>query len=128
MQAMAAEPTVSWREYVDTRFAAQKEALAIKDSGDREALKLAREIQTYKDEKANELREQIGRERGLYATKDDLKGAVEKLEVALGPLLTYVASQQGRSTGMDKSWAILISVIVAAASIFGIVFALTRHA
>lgn len=122
------EPTVSWRDYVDTRFAAQKEALAIKDAGDREALKLAREIQTYKDEKANELREQINRERGLYATKDDLKGAVEKLEVALSPVLTYVASQQGRSTGMDKSWAILISVIVAAASVFGIVFALTRGA
>src|SRR6186997_467936 len=82
--AVTAEPSISWREYVDTRFDAQKEALTIKDSERQEALRLAREIQTYKDEKANELREQINRERILYATKDDLKAAVEKFEVAIG--------------------------------------------
>jgi len=91
-------------------------------------LRLAREIQTYKDEKANELREQINRERILYATKDDLKAAVEKFEVAIGPVLTYVASQQGRSSGLDKGWALLIGGVGLVAAVISIVFALSRGA
>lgn len=125
---MTSEPTISWREYVDTRFDAQKEALTIKDSERQEALRLAREIQTYKDEKANELREQINRERVLYATKDDLKAVVEKFEVTLSPILNYVASQQGRSSGLDKGWAILIGSVGLVGAVISIVFALTRHA
>jgi hypothetical protein len=89
-------------------FAAAEVARAVKERGDRDALLLAREIQTYKDEKANNLREQIGGERGMYATKGDLKAATEKLDVALAPVLTYISSQQGRSSGLDKGWAIII--------------------
>lgn len=37
-------------------FAAAEVARAVKERGDRDALVLAREIQTYKDEKANNLR------------------------------------------------------------------------
>jgi hypothetical protein len=58
----------------------QEKAIKIKETADLAALELAREIQTYKDEKANELREQISSERGLYATKDDLAGAIEKVQ------------------------------------------------
>jgi hypothetical protein len=119
--AVNAEPTVSWRDYVDTRFAAQKEALGIKDMGDKEALRLAREIQTYKDEKANELREQINRERVFYASKDDLKAAVEKLEATIGPLATQMSLQLGRSSGLDKGWAILIGAVGLIGTLFGIV-------
>jgi len=102
-------------------FAAAKEALSIKDEADRKALNLAREIQTYKDEQANRLREQINGERGLYATKDDLKASVEKLEVSVTPMISYIASQQGRSSGLDKGWAILIGAVTLAAAIFGMV-------
>jgi hypothetical protein len=66
---MNTDPTVSLREYLELRidyearlaaqaFAAGREALAIKDRADRDALDLARTIQSYKDEKANKLREQ----------------------------------------------------------------------
>ncbi len=96
---------------VSAAFAAQKEALAIKDRGDSEALRLAREIQTYKDEKANELREQINRERGLYATKGDLIAATEKIEATLSPLIKSMNLQQGRTSGLDKGWAILIGAV-----------------
>jgi hypothetical protein len=58
----------------------REKALKIKEEADKVALDLARQIQTYKDEKANELREQISSERGSYATKDDLRAAVEKIE------------------------------------------------
>jgi hypothetical protein len=70
------------RRYTEVSIEKEK-ALKIKETADLAALGLAREIQTYKDEKANELREQINSERGLYATKDDLQAAVEKIEAGL---------------------------------------------
>lgn len=54
-------------------------ALKIKETADLAALQLARDQQTYKDEQANELREQINRERNLYASKEDLGNAIDKL-------------------------------------------------
>lgn len=71
---------VSTRKHLEALREADQRALAIKEQADEKALSLAREIQTYKDEKANELRSQIERERGEMATKDDLAGAVEKVE------------------------------------------------
>jgi len=89
----------------------REKALKIKEEADKMALGLQRDNQIYKDEKANELREQIGRERLLYATKDDVKGATEKLETALKPLMEFVAAQQGRARGMDQGWVWMIGVI-----------------
>ncbi len=73
---------------------------------------MAREIQTYKDEKANDLRSQIEQERGSYATRSDLKGAVDKLDATLKPLLDYVSGQTGRGLGITQSWGVLVVVIV----------------
>ncbi len=77
------------RRYTEVNLEREK-ALKIKETADLAALELAREIQTYKDEKANELRSQIERERGTYVTRDQLK-----------PLSDFVASQQGRQGGQD---------------------------
>lgn len=64
-----------------TAIAVEKEkALKIKETADLAALQLAREIQTYKDEKANELREQISSERGNYASKDDLASTLREIK------------------------------------------------
>lgn len=89
----------------------REKALKIKETADLAALGLAREIQTYKDEKANELREQISSERGAYATKEDVKALDEKLEVRLAPLIAYVASQQGRAAGIDNFTKTLIALV-----------------
>jgi CHASE3 domain sensor protein len=123
-----AEPTIDLREYYralreadrmladerDRRYtevsAEREKALKIKEAADRDALHLAREIQTYKDEQANELREQINRERNLYASKDDLTNVAEKLEAAIKPALDNLAAQQGRSLGFDNQRAILASI------------------
>jgi hypothetical protein len=90
------------READDRRYsevsAEREKALKIKETADRDALGLAREIQTYKDEKANELREQINRERGLYATKDDIGSLRTELTLAIKPLTDYVAGQQGAAS------------------------------
>ena len=47
---------------------------------------LERETQTYKDERANDLRSQIERERGSYATKDDIAALVSQFDAKLNAL------------------------------------------
>ncbi len=93
------------RRYAEVNIEREK-ALKIKETADLAALQLAREIQTYKDEKANLLREQINSERGLYATNKDLE-----------PLKAYVASQTGRGLGMNALAGWGISLIMAGIAI-----------
>ena len=115
------------RRYAEVKRA-ETEALRVKDDADHAALQLAREIQSYKDEKANQLRSQIEQERGTYAQKTDLVSAVEKLEVALKPLLAYSMNQQGRSAGISAAWGVMIGVIgiVGGGGLVGIVLMLLR--
>ena len=54
------------------------------------ALGLSRESQTYKDEKANELREQIAAERGLYTTKNDIASR-EYFDALHRPVIEFIA-------------------------------------
>lgn len=89
------------RRYAEVNIEREK-ALKIKEEADKAALGLAREIQTYKDEKANELREQINSERGLYVTKSELE-----------PIKTYVASQTGRGFGMSTLAGWGVSILMA---------------
>jgi hypothetical protein len=131
--------TVTLREHLaalreaDLRFDAERDrrntevsqerekALKIKEEEREKALSLAREIQTYKDEKANELRSQIERERGTYVTQSDLRGAVEKIDATMAPVIAYVASQQGGSKGMRDMYAWIIAaiaIVFAAANYF----------
>ncbi len=84
------------RRYAEVATEREK-ALKIKETADLAALGLAREIQTYKDEKANELRSQIERERREYPTRSELVAAVEKIEAVMHPLADYVTEQRGRS-------------------------------
>jgi len=98
------------RRYTEVKNAEEK-ALKIKEQADRDALSLAREIQSYKDEKANELREQISSERGEYASKGDLVAAVEKIEAQLKPINEYIASDRGRGSGVLASWQVMIAVV-----------------
>lgn len=106
-QALAAERDRRYTEVSQER----EKALKIKEQADRDALGLAREIQTYKDEKANELREQISRERGLYVTQQELKGISDKIEAQMKPINEFVSSQQGRTTGRlsQQQFAIMVT-------------------
>jgi hypothetical protein len=88
---------------------------------DQRALQLAREIQTYKDEKANELREQISSERGAYVTNKDLE-----------PIKAYISSQMGRTGGIGVTLSSIVSTLVAVAALSSIVgavlaFSLRAH-
>jgi hypothetical protein len=96
------------RRYSEVALEREK-ALKIKETADLAALSLAREIQDYKDEKANNLREQISGERGVYATKEDLTATTRELVATIKPLAEYVTSQQGRGLGMTQLWSVLIA-------------------
>ena len=88
------------RRYTEVNLEREK-ALKIKETADLAALELAREIQTYKDEKANELRSQIERERGSYVTQEQLTAMAREHAAALKPLTEFVAGQQGRQGGQE---------------------------
>jgi hypothetical protein len=110
------------RRYAEVNIEREK-ALKIKETADLAALQLAREIQTYKDEKANELRSQIERERGDYPTRGELASAVEKLEAMIKPLVAYVNAQQGRSSGLTAGWGVLVG----AAAIIGVAISVALY-
>lgn len=100
------------RRYNEVNIEKEK-ALKIKEEADKVALGLARDIQIYKDEKANELREQINSERGIYATKAEIK-----------PLAEYISSQQGRSSGLGSSKDLIqfvIYILLSGLAIYGFI-------
>jgi hypothetical protein len=113
------------RRYSEVNVEKEK-ALKIKETADFAALQLAREIQTYKDEKANELREQINSERGLYATKSDLENAVREIGAAVKPLSEYVSSQTGRTGGIGAMYGWIIAAVGAIMAIATVVLIATR--
>ena len=107
------------RRYEEVNLEREK-ALKIKETADLAALELAREIQTYKDEKANELRSQIERERGTYATQGDLRALEDKLMTSLKPLSEFVSRQTGRSGGLNQGWVIVVTVIPIAIAVWAL--------
>ena len=117
------------RRYAEVALEREK-ALKIKETADLAALDLAREIQTYKDEKANDLRSQIEGERGSYVTRTEYLQAhsslIDKLEATTKPLTDYVAAQQGRSQGIGSSASFIQNLLLVAVAIAGLYLALHR--
>jgi len=129
------------RRYSEVNVEREK-ALKIKETADLAALSLAREIQDYKDEKANNLRSQIEGERGHYSTKEDTKAVEEKFYAALKPISDWVQGQQGggvvrteslqesrwseRQRSQKNEW--LIGLLIGAGIAFaGLLIALAPH-
>jgi len=105
----------------------REKALKIKETADRDALELARAIQTYKDEKANELREQITSERGRYVTQPELRSAVDRIDALLKPISEYITGVQrvteSRHTDMGQVFQAISLVLLAA----GVIYSLIHH-
>jgi len=109
-----------------TEVAVEREkALKIKEEADSRALILQAETQKYKDEKANELRSQIERERGTYVTQADLRGAVSQIQTELKPLSEFVSANQGGRRNIEQAWTYLVGAVVAAGGVVAIVIAIT---
>lgn len=96
--------------YKESRDAADRLRESEKEH-EAEAMELARAIQTYKDEKANELREQLGRERLDYASKNDLKASVDRLEAIITPVIASVSAQAASGRGMRDMWGWIVGGI-----------------
>ena len=118
------------RRYAEVDLEREK-ALKIKEEADKAALGLAREIQSYKDEKANQLREQISSERGSFASKEDLGSAMREIQALITPLSTYVAGMAGQTKHATTSVVNLVAVVSViyglAATIGVVVTILVRH-
>jgi CHASE3 domain sensor protein len=114
------------RDHLRELREADQRALSIKETADLAALELARDHQRYRDEQANNLREQINTERGEYVARAELEAAVAKIEAELKPVLTYMASQQGRSAGITALQALLIALATLAIAAMSVVVALHR--
>lgn len=104
------------RRYAEVALEREK-ALRIKEDADEIALKLARDIQTYKDEQHNGLLKQWQLERGTYVTND-------KFEAVIKPVVDFVASQQGKSQGLSSGWGFVVSAVVAIGIVVTIVLSL----
>ena len=74
------------RRYAEVA-AEREKTLKMKEDADQAALQLSRDAQTYKDEKANELRSQIESERGIYMTRSEYivqhQALVDRLDLAV---------------------------------------------
>lgn len=106
------------RRYAEVRNE-QEKALKIKETADLAALGLARDIQTYKDEKANELRSQIERERGTYATHSDLSALSERFDAAHQPVLDYISSQRGVTRGVSGTGYWILAIVAGVVGVGG---------
>lgn len=115
------------RRYAEVNVEKEK-ALKIKETADLAALQLAREIQTYKDEKANELREQISRERGLYATRDDLASTQREFQLALKPINDFVSGANKVDTARRLDLSTLLTILGLIVVAIGVVFAIVHGA
>jgi hypothetical protein len=104
-----------------TEVAVEREkALKIKETADLAALQLAREIQVYKDEKANELRSQIERERGNYAATSDLGGLRRELTTMFQPAIDYVIAEQARGEEVTDTGKLIIGVFAVVLTLMSI--------
>ncbi len=110
------------REHLRELRNADQRALSIKETADLAALGLAREHQRYRDEQANQLREQINAERLLYVTRPAMEAATAKLEAELKPVLAFMAAQQGRAV----LYAILMTLAGLAISGLSLALFITR--
>ncbi|HWY24421.1 MAG TPA: hypothetical protein VNX47_05845 [Nevskia sp.] len=113
------------RRYSEVTAATQR-ALQVKAEGEEKALELARQIEAYKEEKNNRLREQIQNERGEYATHSEVRAAIEKIEVALKPLVSNNDTERGARSGIGLVAAIILSVIAAAGTL-GTLYGIFSH-
>ncbi len=123
---LAQEKFENERDRRYTEVATEREkALKIKETADLAALGLAREIQTYKDEKANELREQINSERGNYLTRSEYnaqhQALEDKLDAALKPLNDFMVASRGRDAGVGISATVAASLVGTLLVIIGLI-------
>lgn len=100
-------------------------ALKIKETADRDAMELDRASQAYKAERYDVRSEQNLKEMSVYATRDDLAGAIQDIRKVLQPLVDYVSGQQGATKGSQITMGKIFASIAATGTIIGTIIALS---
>lgn len=77
----------------------------------KEALRLAQNVQEAKFEQVNNLREQVNIERGRYVTMEKFEGATEGFNRSIGALELFRANFAGRIWGVGALVAVLTILI-----------------
>jgi hypothetical protein len=113
---------VSLREHLEALLNERDKALGVQFEASAEALRLARETQTYKDEKANELRKQIGderverqRETAKFLTIDEYTRRHEDLEKRLletGEEIGGIRTAQAKIAGASVIGSVILAVLI----------------
>lgn len=113
---------VSLREYLEALIEERDKALKVQFEASAEALRLARATQTYKDEKANELRKQIGderverqRETAKFLTIDEYTRRHEDLEKRLletGEEIGGIRTAQAKIAGASVIGSVILAVLI----------------
>lgn len=122
------------RRYAEVDIEREK-ALAIKEKADEAARVLVAANQAYRDEKGNELREQISQERGNYLTRteyivqhkaleDAVKTLGDSIQAQLRPIMEYIAGQQGSQQGTRSAWSSLNGTVTIILTMVGLAIAI----
>jgi len=106
------------RRYMEVDIEKEK-ALKIKETADRDALSLARDAQTYKDQQADIMRDKTLADSGIYATNASVTAALEGLRKDFQPLFDFVSGQKGATSGTDR----ISGRVMAVAAIFATLIA-----
>lgn len=102
-----------------------EKALIIKNTADKDALSLARESQTYKEQQNDALRDKNLQDSGVYAKNSDVAQMIGDLKKSLDPFLDYVTAQQGGAQNGNSIWTksttLIASVVAIAALAYNVI-------
>lgn len=124
------------RRYTEVNIEREK-ALKIKETADRDAMALARESQTYKEQQSDILRDKNLAESGVYARTADVDASIEKLGLTvtaqiealltkIEPFMSGSISQTGQQQGAKITWGKIYAAITAGAAVLGGFYYLTH--
>lgn len=92
-------------------FAAFAKLMDERKDSQKEALRLAQNVQDAKFEQVNNLREQVNIERGRYVTTEKFEGAAEGFNRSIGALELFRANFAGRIWGIGALIVVLTLMI-----------------
>ena len=109
------------RRYADVNIEREK-ALKIKETADAVALNLARELQSYKDDKIEASREKGIRDSGEYVTRSDLDTVVHRIEDSLAPIFKFVSEQKGGVVSAQVALSRIAVAVTASGVALGVIY------
>lgn len=134
---MTGEPTVSWRNYVDSRFetqdravaaalAAQEKAVAAALAAADRAVAKAEMAAEKRFEAVNEFRAALADNFRTLMPRSESEQAIRALTEKLDTLTARVNARDDRGRGMGALWGVAAGAIGLLIAIISIVFAVTR--